>query len=871
MSDTSKTRVCIKNLPPTATEQDVKVFLKETSKERIDITDCKVLKNAKGKSRKVAFVGFRQEEQAKYVIDTFHRTFMRLSRLSVEPALSKRDETQKEDASPKKKGDKDTSKSSTAAINSSSVGEKKANESSLKSKHKEEILQLIGGSGSKAKFWANDEDAPVLETEPIVEKDVKVIPESNGSDSDTGSSSSSSDESDEESVEDDEGVENKAKEVLVKNANAGLSDLDFLRSKQKATDDLEEDEDDDSTSDTDSKSNASKEKVHEDPTMEDDMETDSEADGSESSSSSSSDDSEEEDDKDEEVSSKKQLETVASKNDNGKEDEVDDGNEELDAKKDNFSQSRLFVRNLSYGTTEEELEQYFSPFGTVVECHIPVDDQKRNKGFAFIQYASAVDALTARKQLDKVDFQGRLLHILPARPAPVSESTDNDNANQTWKQRQEQARKEQDIATKNGGSAKGWSASFVRGDAVVDSLADRLGLRKGDLLGVKDKLSSGDAAVRLALGETQIIEENREYFREHGVDMEALVGATGGDEKTTARSKTSLLVKNLPYDTKVEELHKLFQLGDETVKILLPPSRTIALVEYGHPSEAKAAFRKLAYRRFKHVPIYLEWAPVAAKLPDGAQWSSSETTTVEAASTTKQNLLAEEQERDADVTSGPTTTIFVKNLNFSTDEDTVKKIFEKHVGKVVSVRIPQKIAPSKNKEEPQVLSMGYGFVELESASAAQEAIKKLQGKLVQGHAWEVTISSGNKKGSSGQQEQRQVQSGGKQPTKLVVRNVPFQATRTELLKLFGTFGQLRRVRLPKKFDGSHRGFAFVEFLTNKEAVAAKNALSRTHLYGRHLVLEWATEDDQDVDRLREKAKRNIGENPQPQNKKIRFT
>ena len=121
------------------------------------------------------------------------------------------------------------------------------------------------------------------------------------------------------------------------------------------------------------------------------------------------------------------------------------------------------------------------------------------------------------------------------------------------------------------------------------------------------------------MGETQIIEENREYFRQHGVDMEALVSAntgktgppTGGGN--TKRSKTSLLVKNLPFDTRVEELEKLFHIGQEPVKILLPPSRTIAMVEYGHSTDAKRAFRRLAYRRFKHVPIYLEWAPLAAK------------------------------------------------------------------------------------------------------------------------------------------------------------------------------------------------------------------------------------------------------------------
>ena len=39
--------------------------------------------------------------------------------------------------------------------------------------------------------------------------------------------------------------------------------------------------------------------------------------------------------------------------------------------------------------------------------------------------------------------------------------------------------------------------------------------------------------------------------------------------------------------------------------------------------------------------------------------------------------------------------------------------------------------------------------------------------------------------------------------------------------LFSPFGHLKSCRLPKKFDGSHRGFAFIEFVTKQEA---KNAL-----------------------------------------------
>ena len=47
------------------------------------------------------------------------------------------------------------------------------------------------------------------------------------------------------------------------------------------------------------------------------------------------------------------------------------------------------------------------------------------------------------------------------------------------------------------------------------------------------------------------------------------------------------------------------------------------------------------------------------------------------------------------------------------------------------------------------------------------------------------------------------------------------------------------MRLPKKFDGSHRGFAFVEFVSKQEAAKALAALQSTHLYGRHIVVSYA--------------------------------
>ena len=61
------------------------------------------------------------------------------------------------------------------------------------------------------------------------------------------------------------------------------------------------------------------------------------------------------------------------------------------------------------------------------------------------------------------------------------------------------------------------------------------------------------------------------------------------------------------------------------------------------------------------------------------------------------------------------------------------------------------------------------------------------------------------------------------------------------------------MRLPKKLDHRSRGFAFLEFASKHEAENAFNSLQHTHLLGRHLVLQWAEEDEQDVDALRRKA------------------
>lgn len=895
-SASTSTRVCIKNLPPSFTSFQLRDFLQTEYKKRSDgshnngdedsklvVTDCRVLMHpVKKLSRRMAFCGFQTTEMAQRVIDLFDQSFALTSRLSVEPAYAAAVATKQEDNNHKNDANENQRKNKDKNDLSNKQHDKDSKKKEKTSNVAKELLEI---GNSKAKFWSNDfnittEDTRAKKDSKNDNKKDDDISNNNKNDdasddgSEGGASSTSSDHSD--SSEDD------ADPLLVssKSKPSQMSDMDFLKSKQKMVDDLGDDPEENN-----------KEGENEDD--EDEILNMPQEEATESSSDSSDSDGESSQHStsaDHNNTTSHSSEGINKNHDNSDQkrgDEEDlkkhDSEEEEEVHSPRVASNRLFVRNLPFATTEEELEEHFSTFGSVSECHIPVDDRKMSKGFAFVTFSNGQDATRALEELDGTDFQGRFLHILHSRQKPQDDSgAGNDDSNNndrplSYKERQELARRQE--ATK---SSTGWSASFVRGDTVVDSLADRLGIKKGDILNVKGGLSSGDAAVRLALGETQIIEENREYFQDHGIDMEALVSAkpAAADNKgAVKRSKTSLLVKNLPYDTLVEELEKVFHgVGDAPKKILLPPSRTIALVEYSHSSEAKRAFRKLAYRRFKSVPLYLEWAPLAASIDQSKDTANA----TEPTPSSKQVVGdSKEDEEGEAVLDGPTPSIYIKNLNFSTTEEKLQQVFEKAVGDVRAVKIPKKLAPLKKRagsddhddSQMQSLSMGFGFVEFASHDAARRALTKLQGTLVDGHALELKPS--NKSLTNEDAKLRPVPSAKKNLTKVVVRNVPFQASRTEILKLFGSFGQLKRVRLPKKFDGGHRGFAFVDFVTHKEAIAAMKSLSRTHLYGRHLVLEWAEDVTEDpelgLDALREKAQRDVSDGEVNKSKRQRVS
>ena len=73
--------------------------------------------------------------------------------------------------------------------------------------------------------------------------------------------------------------------------------------------------------------------------------------------------------------------------------------------------SKLFVGNLTYSVTTEDLEQLFSSYGEVVEAKVI-----EGKGFAFVEMSDESEAENAKDKLNGTDFKGRTLNVDEAKP-----------------------------------------------------------------------------------------------------------------------------------------------------------------------------------------------------------------------------------------------------------------------------------------------------------------------------------------------------------------------------------------------------------------------------------------------------------------------
>jgi cold-inducible RNA-binding protein len=79
--------------------------------------------------------------------------------------------------------------------------------------------------------------------------------------------------------------------------------------------------------------------------------------------------------------------------------------------------NKLYVGNLPYSTRDDDLQQQFASFGTVVSAKVMMDrDSGRSKGFGFVEMGSAAEAQSAIDGLNGQSSGGRALVVNIARP-----------------------------------------------------------------------------------------------------------------------------------------------------------------------------------------------------------------------------------------------------------------------------------------------------------------------------------------------------------------------------------------------------------------------------------------------------------------------
>ena len=453
-----------------------------------------------------------------------------------------------------------------------------------------------------------------------------------------------------------------------------------------------------------------------------------------------------------------------------------------------------------------------------------------------MEFTNVDVASKALLDLDQKPFQGRLLHIMPAE-AKRDSGLDEFAIAKLPLKKQQAIKRKADAAK----LTFNWNSMFMNSDAIISSLSSRLGVPKSELLDP----SSTDSAVRQAHAETHLIQEAKAYFLANGVNVEAF--------KSKDRGGTAILVKNFPFGTTSDDLKKLLEAYGSVRRLLVPEAATIAIAEFEEEPQADSAFRGLAYKRLGDSLLFLEKAPKHL-------FTREETMSLTQDPSNRDVQLKPSHSELLEPTSSSTagtSTLYIRNLSFATTEGRLRETLRSLNG-FVFARVKMKPDP---KHPGEYLSMGFGFVEFRSEEEAKAALTAMDGFKLDGHELVMRPSHRTTDPAKDRREADHAKKLAGRKTKIIIKNLPFEATKKDVRSLFGAYGQLRSVRTPRKFDGSTRGFAFADFVTAREAENAMDALKDTHFLGRRLVLEFAAEETSDpeaaIAEMQEKVSRQV--------------
>jgi len=215
----------------------------------------------------------------------------------------------------------------------------------------------------------------------------------------------------------------------------------------------------------------------------------------------------------------------------------------------------VYIGNLDYRTDQYSLKDCFEKYGPVIDVFVPVDGNRRPRGFAFVTFEDGRDAKAAVDRMNGRDLDGRKIQCNIARARPPREVS---NA---------------------------YSRDSRSGDRGGYNSRDR-----GGYGGRGDRGDRGDRGGRGGYGDR---------------------GGYGSERSRPERSRTKLYVGNLPVDASKREVEDLFdRFGKirylEVKHVERPPG--FAFLEYEDARDAEDAVRKLNGSKFDREYLRVEFA-----------------------------------------------------------------------------------------------------------------------------------------------------------------------------------------------------------------------------------------------------------------------
>ncbi|CAI5741574.1 unnamed protein product [Hyaloperonospora brassicae] len=419
----------------------------------------------------------------------------------------------------------------------------------------------------------------------------------------------------------------------------------------------------------------------------------------------------------------------------------------------------VFVRNLPFGVTQEELEHVFSDVGPVKKIDIIKDKGKRRdeiltRGFAFVKFAVESDAAVAVQTLNKTDFQGRKMLIDYAmekgkrkglggpvksvgagepkqekekkEKLQIQEDThmkETEVAKDKTDEDREAASKERRIAK----SAKKAKIKVGATSAAVELVEATEPAKITQTANVEVKPAPKDSAVADPSTQTTTTRAQSERNARRRQYRESLRDAERRREEQASVEEKSVIIFGLGANVTQKHVHKKAKKVGAVEKVELKEEartgKVYAFVQFKSTKDAALAVAKLDHHIFKGSMLQVKSAAKAVVADDK-----------EAAGKSGRMKRAAEAEG---------LRLIVRNLAFQTTDEDLEKLFVVHgpLFEVRVVRMPVGEDEAKSEETDKDAakagpalgrSRGFGFVQYRDVADARVAVEKLNGVKVKG-------------------------------------------------------------------------------------------------------------------------------------------